>query len=164
MIFVTVGTHEQQFNRLIEEVDRLAKEGVIKEEIVIQIGYSTYNPKYCSFKKLLSYDEMINTIKKARIIITHGGPASFLQVLQNGKIPIVVPRQKRFDEHINDHQLEFAELVKENQGNIIIIKDILDLEKTIKNYQLIIEAMPKGVLNNNDKFNKAFSEIINKII
>ena len=28
MIFVTVGTHEQPFNRLIEEIDRLKGEGV----------------------------------------------------------------------------------------------------------------------------------------
>ena len=45
MIFVTVGTHEQQFNRLIKEVDRLVEEGIIKEEVFIQIGYSDYDPK-----------------------------------------------------------------------------------------------------------------------
>ncbi|HEM2886173.1 TPA: multidrug MFS transporter, partial [Streptococcus suis] len=29
MIFVTVGTHEQQFNRLIKEIDLLKKNGSI---------------------------------------------------------------------------------------------------------------------------------------
>ena len=41
MIFVTVGTHEQPFNRLIEEVDRLVETGVITDEVFIQTGYST---------------------------------------------------------------------------------------------------------------------------
>lgn len=44
MIFVTVGTHEQQFNRLIKEVDRLKGEGFIQDDVFIQTGYS--NPNY----------------------------------------------------------------------------------------------------------------------
>ncbi|MFR3413347.1 MAG: glycosyltransferase [Coprococcus sp.] len=28
--------------------------------------------------------------------------------LQIGKTPIVVPRQHQFNEHVNDHQVEFA--------------------------------------------------------
>ena len=41
MIFVTVGTHEQPFNRLIEEIDRLRQEGVITDEVQMQTGYCT---------------------------------------------------------------------------------------------------------------------------
>ena len=47
MIFVTVGTHEQQFDRLVEAVDRLGENGDFDEEIIIQIGYSTYKPRFC---------------------------------------------------------------------------------------------------------------------
>ena len=45
MIFVTVGTHEQPFNRLIEEIDKLKGDGIIKEEVIIQKGFSNYEPK-----------------------------------------------------------------------------------------------------------------------
>lgn len=38
MIFVTVGTHEQPFNRLIQEVDRLKRENIIKDEVQMQTG------------------------------------------------------------------------------------------------------------------------------
>ena len=48
MIFVTVGTHEQPFNRLIQKVDELKKDGVITEDVIIQTGFSTYEPKYWS--------------------------------------------------------------------------------------------------------------------
>ena len=34
-----------------------------------------------------------------------------------GKIPIVVPRQKKYNEHVNNHQVEFATAVKERYGN-----------------------------------------------
>lgn len=43
MIFVTVGTHEQQFDRLVRCVDRLKAEGKITEEVMIQTGFSKNN-------------------------------------------------------------------------------------------------------------------------
>lgn len=59
MIFVTVGTHEQPFNRLIEAVDRLCGAGVINEPVVMQTGFSTYEPQHCEWHKLLPYPEMV---------------------------------------------------------------------------------------------------------
>ena len=71
MIFVTVGTHEQPFNRLIKEVDRLKKEGIITDEVFIQTGFSTYEPQYCDWKNIISYSEMEDYMNRADIIITH---------------------------------------------------------------------------------------------
>lgn len=164
MIFVTVGTHEQQFNRLIEKIDKLIECGCIKEEVIIQSGFSTYSSKNCKCEKIIPYSQMINNIKKARIVITHGGPATFIMPLQVGKVPIVVPRQKQYDEHVNNHQLDFAKLVKERQGNIILVEDINDLEKAIKEYDNIIKEMPKEMVSNNMKFNEAFIDIVKKLI
>lgn len=107
MIFVTVGTHEQQFNRLIKEIDRLKECGVIKEEVVIQTGFSTYVCKNCKCEKIISYTQMIKYIEEARIVITHGGPATFIMPLQIGKIPVVVPRVKKYEEHVNDRSIIF---------------------------------------------------------
>lgn len=55
MIFVTVGTHEQPFNRLIKKIDELKKDGIINEDVIIQTGFSTYEPKYCQWSKLIPY-------------------------------------------------------------------------------------------------------------
>ena len=118
MIFVTVGTHEQQFNRLIKKIDELKEQGTIREPVFIQSGYSTYEPKHCQWKKLLPYKEMEEKIRTAHIVITHGGPSSFISVLQAGKIPVVVPRKEEFGEHVNDHQVDFARKVYERQKNI----------------------------------------------
>ena len=51
MIFVTVGTHEQQFDRLIACVDEMKETGQIEEDVLIQTGFSTYIPKSCQRKK-----------------------------------------------------------------------------------------------------------------
>ena len=46
MIFVTVGTHEQGFDRLIKEIDRLKEQNVIEEDVIIQKGYTEYEPMF----------------------------------------------------------------------------------------------------------------------
>lgn len=78
MIFVTVGTHEQPFNRLIKKIDELKQDGTIEEDVIIQTGFSTYEPKYCQWSKLIPYQQMVKNVADARIVITHGGPASFV--------------------------------------------------------------------------------------
>ncbi|MBS6007234.1 MAG: multidrug MFS transporter [Clostridium baratii] len=163
MIFVTVGTHEQQFNRLIEKIDKLVGEKVINEDVIIQSGFSTYKVENCICKNIIPYSEMIDNIKNSRIVITHGGPATFIMPLQIGKIPVVIPRLKKFDEHVNDHQLHFAQLVKERQGNIILVEDIDDLANVIINYENIIEIMPKEITSNNKKFNEKFKDIVKEL-
>ena len=70
MIFVTVGTHEQPFNRLVKKVDALVANGSIQEEVVMQTGFSTFKPEHCKWQKMMSFDEMQQNLKNARIVIT----------------------------------------------------------------------------------------------
>lgn len=163
MIFVTVGTHEQQFNRLIQKVDELKRDGIINEPVFMQTGFSTYEPKYCEWKKLIPYPEMLNKVKEASIVITHGGPASFIMPLQEHKIPIVVPRQLKYEEHINDHQVEFSEFVSERQRNIIVVLDIEELEKKIRNYEEAVLEVDKSLVSNNKEFNEKFNDALKKL-
>lgn len=164
MIFVTVGTHEQPFNRLIEYVDNLKGSSIIDEEVVMQIGFSTYEPKYCTWEKLFPYRQMIEYVNEARIVITHGGPSSFIMPLQVGKTPIVVPRQKQFNEHVNNHQLEFAKQVETRQKNIIVIENIEDLKDTILNYDKLVCENTSELKSNNTVFNEKFEEIVNELL
>ena len=119
MIFVTVGTHEQSFERLVKKVDELKRDKIIDEDVIIQKGYTDYEPRYCESYKLIGYNDMQKYLEDARIIITHGGPASFIAPLTIGKIPIVVPRQKDFNEHVNNHQKDFVEQVVARDNSII---------------------------------------------
>lgn len=163
MIFVTVGTHEQPFNRLIEYIDNLKKTGVISEEVVIQTGFITYEPKYCMWSKLLPYKEMEQNVREAHIVITHGGPASFIMPLQIGKTPIVVPRQYQYGEHVNDHQVEFVKAVSERMGTILPVFDIDELQNKIENYDDIVALMPSGINSNNAEFNRRLEEIVEEM-
>lgn len=163
MIFVTVGTHEQPFNRLIEEIDYLKRDGKIQDDVFMQIGYSTYIPKYCKWSKLVPYSEMERNVTEARIVITHGGPASFIMPLQIGKIPIVVPRQSRYDEHVNDHQVEFVKNVSDRMGTIIPVYDVKEIGHILCDYEKIVASMSYGTQSNNKQFNEKFEAIVNSM-
>lgn len=164
MIFVTVGTHEQPFNRLVEYMDNMKRDGLIDEEVVIQTGYSTYEPKYCTWQKLYPYKSMLDLVEKARIVITHGGPSSFIMPLRIGKTPIVVPRQKQFNEHVNDHQVNFALAVAERMGTIVTVVDMDELGNTILNYDSIVGGMNRESKSNNAKFNADLEKIVDELM
>jgi UDP-N-acetylglucosamine transferase subunit ALG13 len=163
MIFVTVGTHEQPFDRLIKKIDELKKEGTIQDDVIIQIGFSTYEPKHCQWSKLIPYQQMVKNVADARIVITHGGPASFIMPLQIGKIPIVVPRQHQFGEHVNDHQVEFVRNVEKRMGTVIDVEDVKKLGDIIINYDRIVAGMGRKMTSNNAKFNEELEKMVNEL-
>lgn len=163
MIFVTVGTHEQPFDRLLKCIDKMVEDGLIKEEVVVQKGYTDYEPKNYKAEKLIPYEQMQENIEKARIVITHGGPASFIAPLAIGKVPIVVPRKKDFNEHVNNHQLEFSKEVEKRMKNIIVAETDEEIVDAIINYDKKIKKLSNSNESNNQKFNKLLQEEIEKM-
>jgi UDP-N-acetylglucosamine transferase subunit ALG13 len=158
MIFVTVGTHEDAFDRLIKEIDELKGHEILEDEIFIQIGYSNYKPKHCRYEELLGFQDMDEYVKQARIVITHGGPGSIMLPLRYGKVPIVVPRQSKFKEHVDDHQVLFAKKLESLQ-KIMAIYDISDLNEAIKRYGSNNIIATQEVKSNADNFAKALDKI-----
>ncbi|MCR4807846.1 MAG: multidrug MFS transporter [Lachnospiraceae bacterium] len=163
MIYVTVGTHEQPFDRLIECVDTLKEKGIIEEEVIIQSGFSKYEIKHCMHKSLFDKNDMLMNYEAARFIIMHGGPSSIIQSLQEGKVPVVVPRQKKFGEHVNDHQLDFCRAVSKRYNNIIMVEDISELKEAIIHYDELTASRQKSCFGNNEKFIKAFEQIVEEL-
>lgn len=163
MILVLCGTHEQGFERLVKKVDELAEKG-IANDVVIQTGYTEYEPKHCKYSKFFPYAEMQELAKRADIIISHGGPSSFVMALQNGKVPIVVPRRKEYGEHVNDHQVIFCHEVSKRKGNILVVDDVEILEDILKNYDAIVSEMPSGLRSHNKQFCEGFEKLFFNVI
>lgn len=152
MIFVTVGTHTQSFNRLLEEVDKLAASGEIKEKVVAQIGHSSYEPKNIDWFRFTAFKDLERIHKEAKIFITHGGAGSILNGLSNGKPVIAVPRLKKYDEHVNDHQLDLVKIL-EKKKKIIVVYDIKNLSKAIKSAKRLGKIRTENkICNEIDKF------------
>jgi UDP-N-acetylglucosamine transferase subunit ALG13 len=135
MIFVTVGTDNHQFNRLLEEIDNLIKEGKIKEKVIAQIGYSTYEPKYYKYFRFAPFKKILELNRKARIIISHAGAGSIITALEYNKPLILVPRMKKFGEHIDDHQIQIAKELRK-KGKAIVVFNIKYLGNVIQKIRM----------------------------
>ena len=148
MIFVTVGTHYLGFDRLIKKMDEIA--GKMDEEVIAQIGSTKYIPKnMVYFKFAKDENEILELCEKARIIVSHGGAGSILTILNYMKPALIVPRFKKFNEHIDDHQLELAEVYKKER-KLIVIYDVENIETALKE-----------VVNLDFKKNKKEKKLIN---
>ena len=158
MIFVTVGTHEQQFDRLVRYMDEWA--GWNDEEVIIQTGYSRYKPLNCRYHSMISYDKMTELAAKARIVISHGGPASFIIPLKAGKVPVIVPRRSEYNEHINDHQLLFCRELSKRWKDIIVVEDTDELGDVIGRYEEITKDITVDYKSNNERFCRRFERIV----
>lgn len=136
MIFITLGSQKFQFNRILEEIDRLIESHKINETVVAQIGACTYVPKYFSYQNYYDREEFEREINKSDIIVTHGGTGAIVGSLKKGKLVIVVPRLKKYGEHVDDHQIE---ITKQFDGlNLICpcynLKELAEKIKYIREY------------------------------
>ncbi|KIR02427.1 glycosyltransferase 28-like protein [Lachnospiraceae bacterium TWA4] len=131
MIFITVGSQKFQFNRLLEAIDQLVQKNVITETVIAQSGASSYKPINYEYKPFFNRDEFKRLMKQSDIVITHGGTGAIISALKQNKKVIVVPRLKKFGEHVDDHQLQ---LIKEFEDNNFIISclDVSELDQAIQ--------------------------------
>ena len=157
MIFVTLGSQKFQFNRLLIEMDRLVVNGIIKEEVFAQIGYSDYKPKNYKFKKFLDRDEFINITDKCDKVITHGGTGAIVGAVKKGKKVIAVSRQEKFGEHVDNHQCEIVNQfndmkfiegvneINELSNKLLKINDY-KFKKYVSNTENIVESIDKFIM------------------
>ena len=158
MIFVTLGSQKFQFNRLLVALDRLVKEGKIRDQIIAQIGYSDYLPQHFDYERFYDREEFSIVMDKADVVITHGGTGAIIGAVKKGKKVIAVPRLAKYGEHVDDHQIQLVEQFKElNLIRVCLdcntLDDILNQTKntTFNNYQ-----------SNTERIIKSIEEFVNK--
>lgn len=131
MILVMLGTQNNSFHRLLEEVQKCIDKKIIKEEVIVQAGGTKFKSDDMQIFKLVSAKKIKQYIEEANFIITHGGVGSILSGIKADKKVIAVPRYKKYGEHVNDHQVQIIETFN-NQGFIKGIKEVEELENAIK--------------------------------
>ena len=131
MILVTLGTQDKEFTRLLKAIDREIEKGVITDKVVVQAGCTKYESKNMEMFDLIPANEFDEYIKKADLIITHGGAGSILTAVKNNKKIIAAARLAKYKEHTNDHQRQIIEEFSK-QGYILELKDFNKLGKLIQ--------------------------------
>lgn len=156
MILVTLGTQDKEFTRLLKAIDREIKNGVITDKVVVQAGCTKYESENMEMFDLIPANEFDEYIKKADLIITHGGAGSILTGVKNNKKIIAAARLAKYKEHTNDHQRQIIKEFSE-QGYILELKDFNKLGKLIQKSK---SFKPKKFTSNTKNMIKLVSDYI----
>lgn len=152
MILVTLGTQKQQFTRLLDYIEK----SNIKDEIIVQAGHTKYESKKMKIFDFIDYDKMNEYIKKADLIITHGGTGSIVGPLKEGKKVIACARKSKYLEHVDDHQEQIVDVFAE-EGYILKLDENISLSDLIKKSK---KFEVKKFVSNTDNFIKKLEEEI----
>lgn len=147
MILVLLGTFPTEFTRPLSEIEKLLNSGIIREEIIVQNGYTRFDSNYMDLRGFISLKELEQLYEEASLIISHGGSGSIIKGLKLGKKVIAIPRLSKFGEVVDDHQLE---LVNEfaNLGYLLPWNENQRLEDVLK---YAITFHPKKYLSQKEK-------------
>lgn len=156
MILVLLGTQNNSFHRLLEEIQKNIDDGNIKEKVVVQAGYTKFESKDMTIYNQLPKEQLQELIKEADLIITHGGVGSIISSVTNGKKVIAVPRLQKYKEHVNDHQLDIINSFNES-GYIIGIHGVEELKEALKK---VPDFEPKEYVQNTGNIIKIIKDFI----
>ncbi len=130
MIFVTVGTHFQQFDRLVRSMDAYARDH--QEQVIIQAGFSNYEPVHAKWFRFVETDEEMDRLyREADVIVAHGGAGTAITALSMNKPLVILPRLGKFDEHVDDQQRELSKALAD-AGLAVVIEDEADIPAAVE--------------------------------
>ncbi len=130
MIFVIMGMEVHPFDRLARAVDELARTNAVGEDFFVQLGTCKFEPRHAAFERFLSFGDVCTHIRRASVAITHAGAGSALLCIEQGKHPVLVPRRSSRGEHVDEHQLPFAEKLA-GAGLATVVREAGELRAAI---------------------------------
>lgn len=148
MIFVTLGTQDKSFVRLLEAIQKQIDLGNIKQRVIVQAGYTKFQSDDMEIFDLVSMDDFNKYMDECDLLITHGGVGCILDGLKRNKKIIASARLKEYGEHTNNHQLQIIETF-ENNGYILKLDDFNELDKVLSKAK---KFKPNEFISNNDNF------------
>lgn len=158
MIFVILGTQDKSFDRMLNEIDLLIKDGFINSKVIVQAGSTMHSSDYMEVIDYLPMDKFHKYIEEADLIITHGGVGSILDAIKHNKKVIAVPRLEKYHEHSNNHQIE----VVEEFDRLGYIMDCGNLKRLGNKLIEIEKFKPKKFKSNNEEFTKNLKKCIDE--
>ncbi|MFT4220206.1 MAG: sulfotransferase [Microbacterium sp.] len=124
-VMMVLGTDHHPFNRAVAWADKWARRNP-DQKVLVQYG-SAKPPEHAEGVDYLSPADLAARMAEAAVVITHGGPGTISAARAAGHYPIVVPRDPRHGEHVDDHQLRFSRWA-ESHGLVSRCEDIAELD------------------------------------
>lgn len=158
MIFVTLGTQDKSFERLLKKLDELIDRRMIRSKVVVQAGSTKYKSDNMEILSFIDMNCFNAYIEKCDYMITHAGVGTIINGINHNKKVLAVARRVEYGEHENDHQVEITQKFAD-MGYIIGCINIDDLEEKIG---LLDTFEVKQYKSNNENFCKRIEALINE--
>jgi UDP-N-acetylglucosamine--N-acetylmuramyl-(pentapeptide) pyrophosphoryl-undecaprenol N-acetylglucosamine transferase len=129
LLFATVGA-TLPFNRLVDSVATLKASGDITENILMQTGVGGNTPAGLDVVETIPFDEVQSILKRAKIVVCHGGTGSLITALREGCQVIAMPRLSARGEHYDDHQAEITEAFAA-RGLVLVANSVDELRAAV---------------------------------
>lgn len=156
MILITLGTQDKEFKRLLDMIQEQIDKKNIKDKVVVQAGHTKYESIDMEIFDLIDRQKFSKLISECDILITHGGVGSIINGLKNNKKVIVAPRLSKYDEHMNDHQLQITANFSK-AGYILPLYENDDLGKVLEKAD---KFKPKKFVSNTNNMVKLIEDFI----
>lgn len=123
-LFITLGTiRPYRFDAL---VDAVLSTGLADDRTVWQLGATTREGLPGTAVTQLGNAEFAQCAEAADVVITHAGIGTLLNLLEAGIYPVVVPRRAYRHEHVDDHQLQVAQVMRDRAISLVTEAEQLD--------------------------------------
>lgn len=124
-VAVFVGTDHHPFDRLVSNVERWLSTTAVDARVVIQHGASAA-PALAEGMPMVGHEEVTRIMHDADVVVCHGGPATIADARAAGHRPLVMPRDPRRGEHVDNHQMLFAARLA-TAGLVTLVADEIQL-------------------------------------
>ena len=146
MIFVTVGTQKFQLNRLLRLIDECVLKQNITDTVIAQTGGSDYIPQNYEYQKFFDKQQFQQMLETADMIIAHSGVGTIISALRLDKPVIVFPRLFKYNEHVDDHQVEIAKAFEKKGYALCCYEDsnLIELIETSRTHPAVKYDQQEG--------------------
>jgi UDP-N-acetylglucosamine transferase subunit ALG13 len=160
MTFVVLGTWEMPFVRPLREIEQAAIAGLLPEPVIVQSGSTHYASPRLELVPFFGTEELERMYEQAAMIICQAGVGSIMLGLRRHKRIISIARLSRFDEHIDDHQLEILNLFSQI-GAVLPWKGEGDLAEVLARVQSFV---PVGYRFTQERISSTILEYLTRSI
>ena len=158
MILVILGTQDKQFYRLLKIVENAKKKGIVKDNIIAQVGSTEFSSDIMEIHDYIPEDNMKKLIEKADLVVCHGGVGAITDALKMNKKVFSMARLKMYNEHRNDHQVQLVDKFNE----LGYIKKISDYDDFVREYKALNKFKPRKPKFDNTRILALVSNFIGK--
>jgi UDP-N-acetylglucosamine transferase subunit ALG13 len=94
----------------------------LDEDVVVQHGHTPRREGApgVSWIEFAPYERILALCESASAIVSHAGVGTIMTALATRRVPVVIPRLARHEEHVDDHQLQIARAFEERSLVVVL--------------------------------------------